>query len=69
MGEGLNRSGLQTRTCAEGSGASSNEMARLTRVAAQAVGSPALTFIKGEWALGTAGSIQIHGDVVGGRRG
>ena len=69
MGKCLDRSGLHARASACNNRAGSNQVAKLTTLAAQAFCSTALAFMKGKWASRTVGSIQIHGDVLGGRRG
>ena len=69
LGKSLDRSGLHSEGSAGSSWTRRNQVACLTTVAAQAISSTALTFLKGERASGTAGGIQIHGDMLGGGRG
>ena len=57
--------GAGLHACAS-SGAGGDEVAWLPAVGAHARVRPPAAFLEGEWAAGAPGSIQIHGDWLGG---
>ena len=63
----LCRSGLHPRCSPCSSRAGGDQVAWLATVAAQTSFRSATSFVEGEWASGTSSTIQVHGDMLGGR--